>query len=340
MAEAARKKQDGEPSDGTSQKKAVPDFESELKATLDWLAEGSPGDPEFGECPEAESVIAHARGEEHHKVSKHLKECAKCRELASYLHQRDTVYQRQREYFLKQIQSEQVEEPWFSSLSILLRETFRPFSFLLNRRAILAETAVLLLAVGLVWKLPSFVATYRAEPDVGAFDPKRALATRKAEADYGRIQQTSPEDPTAAEKIIGELREATQTGGLVEPAKVETVLAAVEMKKTAAPEKSLDWERVGGQLQAYIVLSRYEQLRSEQGKGAPVWKDFVGGGNKDGNAFIYLGREPFYDRETYSLLKQSSADLKGVTGVTLVTPSNKRVALASSAEPQGQAKPD
>jgi hypothetical protein len=135
--------------------------------------------------------------------------------------------------------------------------------------------------------------------------------------------------------------ELKATLGLVEPARVESVLVAVEMKKNEAPDKSLEWEPVSSQLQAYAVLARYEQLRSEQGKGAPVWKDFVGGGNKDGNAFIYLSREPLYDRETYGLLKQSSAGLKGVTGVTLVTPSNKKVALVSSSgEPQGQASPN
>jgi TonB family protein len=326
-----REKQDGPNQQKEEQTGGVRDqvdtsaFERDLRVTLDWLAEGSASDPGFGDCPETESVVSHARGEHQPGLSEHVKGCQRCEELVSYLRQRDHVYQRQREYFLKQVESEHKDEPWLSSVGEVLGQTFRPFEFLLQKRALVAVSVVLVAATIGVWRLPTFVATYRASPGGVSFDARNLLASRKVEADYGRIQQSNAADPEAAEKILGELRDATRKGGMVTPEKMDAVLASVQAKKTEAPEKSGDWDRIENQLQVFALLNRYGQLRSEKQTGAPLWKDFIGGSEEDGNALIFLNRELSYDPETYKLLEESRLGTKGVTGVTLVTPSNKRV---------------
>jgi TonB family protein len=331
-----REKQDGQNQQREEHPSSVGDeldtsaFESDLRATLDWLTEGSGPDPDLGECPEAESVISHVRGERQPGLSEHLKDCRKCGELVSYLRQRDHIYQRQREYFLKQVDSEDRDQSRFSSIGKVLLQAFRPFEFVLQKGTLAIVSVVFVVAAIAVWQLPGLVTTYRASPRGVSLHAENLLASRKVEADYGRIQESSAADPSSAEKVIDDLRDPTRKGGMVTTEKMNLVLASVQAKKTEAPEKSGDWDRIENQLRVYALLNSYGQLRSEKQTGAPLWKDFIGGSEVDGNAMILVSREVPYDLETYKLLEKSRQGLMGVNGITLVTPSNKRIPVTTN----------
>jgi TonB family protein len=309
-------------------------FEQDLKATLDWLTEGPALDPGFEDCPQTQSVLLHARGDQQPNLAEHLDNCPRCRDLASYLRRRDNVYQRQREYFLKQVEWEHRRKPWRSSLGEVLRQTFRPFDFLAQKTALVAMAAVLLVITLGVWELPTLVATFRTLPPGHSFDARIALASRKVELDYGRIQNTSAADPVAAAQVLGELRDATQKGGVVPVEKMNAVLASMQTKKDEAPDKSKEWGHIENQLQVYALLNNYTLLHSEKRTGAPLWKDLRGVSKEDGNAVIFLNHDSVYDPETYRILEESRRLTEGINTVTLVTPSNKKVAMPQSAESQ------
>jgi hypothetical protein len=305
-------------------------FENDLRATLDWLAESSPSDESFGKCPEMETVVSYARGEHSAGLTDHIKDCRRCSDLLAYVRQRDHVYQRQREYFLKQVEAEYGNKPGLSTFQEIFRQTFRPLEMLARSRVLVPSCLVLLAMALVVWQLPTFVAGHRASFDGLSVDLMKVQAGFLAERDYRRIQEASALDPKAAERILSDLRVATQKGGLVPPESMDAVLLSVERKKVEAPEKSGDWDLIENELRVYALLNRYGQLRSEKRTGAPLWKDFVGGSAKDGNALIHIGRERSYGPETYRLLEESRLGTKGVAEVRLVTPSNKEIVLTGN----------
>jgi TonB family protein len=311
--------------DGDTAKK----FESDLQATLDWLAEEAPSGETLS-CPETDTVISHARGEPQPGVREHLRDCLRCRELASYVTQRDRVYQRQREYFRKQVSSEYNDGPYFAVREIL-RQTFQPFEFLTQRTALVSVGLLLAFVTIGVWQLPKFVAGSRAPFQV-SMGTTNLKASRRAESDYGRIEQMSPLYPMDADKILGDLCEVTQKGGLVPPEKTDAVLSAVQTKKAEAPEKSADWERIESELKVYALVNRYGHLSAERRTGAPLWQDFIGGKDQGGNAVIFLNRDPSYDLVTYQLMEQSRLGTKGLRSVTFVTPANRVIPAAGRSD--------
>ena len=324
--EAGTKMQKEEPRN-TQQQTDTSAFEKELNATLRWLTEESPSAHPFGDCPETEAIVSHLRGNPRPELEEHLKNCQKCSDLASYMHRRESVYKRQRDYFLKQLEAEPIKEPWWTSAREVLRQTFRPFAFLLEGKA-MATASILALALCIgVWLLPSFVAMIRPSSSALPFDAKGLSTSGKIENYYGLIEKASPTNPGAAEIALDDLRRATQTGGMVKPTTPDAALASVRLKKTEAPDKSDDWTRIQNELEGYALLNRYAYLRSERQMGAPLWKDFAGVSKEDNTLLIFLNREPSYDTDTYKLLKESRQSTKGINGVLLVTPSNRKVPI-------------
>jgi len=300
-------------------------FEKELSATLQWLTEETSASHPFGDCPETEAIVSHFRNAPRPEVEQHLKDCAKCADLSDHIRRREGVYRRQRDYFLKKLETTPAKEHWFNSVGEVLRQTFYPFAFLLKTRAVMVEIAVVAVLGLCVWQLPNFVAMFRSSGGLGF--TTGISANGKIKNSYGLIEKASPADPRAAEIALDELRHATVAGGVVSPATTDAALASVQLKMTAAPDKSDDWMRIQNAIQGYALLNRYAYLRSQKKAGAPIWKDFSGVAKEDGTLLIFLNREPAYDSETYKLLKESRESTAGVDGVVLVTPSDRKVPI-------------
>ena len=285
---------------------------------------------ETSECPDAEAIIAHIRGAKvDDTVGEHIASCAACGEIAADTRRRQKIYERQKAAFVALAEKKYAPVP-------VLNETFRPFAWMLQLKALVAEgaAACAILALAFAFYSPSL---HKA---VGNIEGSTAVST------FAQIEKSDPEKPTSSVALLNKLRSNPELVGQVDASRVAQVRFAVGEKKAAVENNTAladQWDDVDGKLTAIEFVAHYNSLRKQtEGSGIAKLASFEG---KDGSVTVTFDTDPISDSRDSKLLSTSAVETRGLNQVTILAPkvhwqldSKDDFAVAAVANSLGTAK--
>jgi ribosomal protein L35AE/L33A len=278
---------------------------------------------ETSNCPEAETVVAHIRGlSVDDAVGQHVASCETCGQIAADTKRRQKIYERQKAEFTAMAGKKYSTVP-------VLRETFRPFAWMLQWKAVVAEGALAVVAILIfVPKLH-----FSSQPEAGGTN-----GASDASSTFMQIEQS--ESPAASKALLDKLDAEPQLVGQIDASRVAQARSVVDQKRAAANNNALadQWQDVDGKLQAYEFIAHYNSLR-KQTEGSEKASRVADVEGKNGYVTIRFDQNPISDSQDSKILSTSAVETRGLNQVTILAP-NVRWQLDSKDDFSVAAAPD
>lgn len=312
------------------------DFEKALHEALSAITPIEEGGS-TGDCPEPETVACHVRGANiDDTVEKHISSCADCSQFAADIKRRQKLYERQKMAFTELAQQKYSPVP-------VLKETFRPFAWVLNWKALIPELA---LAATIILAVFNFHAISPADGGLGTL-PVNADANSVAST-MTQIENSDPKKPADTAILLEKFRAQPQLVRQVDAARIAQARLVVGQKKAAVandPALAEQWTSIEGKLQGYEFIAHYNSLR-RQADGSVIPGRVADVEGKNGNVTISFDRDPIIDGQDSKLLSTSAVETPGLNQVIILTPqrrwqlsSENNFQVASTINPQQTQKP-
>jgi hypothetical protein len=289
------------------------DFERALHEALSAMAPLEEGVAANG-CPEPETLACHVRGTRaDDTVERHISSCATCSEFAADVKRRQKLYERQKVAFTKMAQEKYPKVP-------VLRETFRPFAWMLTWKALVPELA---LAAAII--IAAFNFNSVSPPDAGRVTVHLNAEAKSAASTIAQIERSDAKRPADTAVLLEKFRAQPELVGHIDAARIEQARLVVGQKKAAVaddPALADQWSSIEGKLQGYEFIARYYSLRRQADRSAIPGKvaDVEG---KNGNVTISLDRDPTTDRQGSRLLRTSAVETRGLNQIIILTPQGR-----------------
>jgi hypothetical protein len=302
--------------------KPTEDFRKELDAALRGLVEQPTAhDAISDQCPEPESIMAHARGQHvDPEVGAHLGSCSNCSELAVLAKRQQKVYERQRHAF----ELAASQKPSFAQY---VNEAFQPLAWL--RRPIWAVSAAAVLI---------------AIAGTGAWQQYQTTVLTQYAAHEGHtlpqlltIEASDPQKPESTESSLRDILQQTRQGKQVDSVQIRKLRFVIDQKQTAVadnPSLAGQWRNIDNQLAVVEWWNRYSELQKKAEGNAPSHRfaaslsSEINGSEDTGT--VVLDWDPSRNGKDLALLKDSLSQTAGLDKMTIITPENKRLTLANT----------
>jgi hypothetical protein len=262
------------------------------------------------ECPAPEMIAGHIRGTQNdEEVAAHISSCDRCTEFASDIKRRQKLYERQKLAFTQLAQEKYPSIP-------ILKETFQPFAWMLNRKALIPEVA---LAVALV---AAVTLNYHSSSHVTEGSATLPAEVNSATSAMKQIENSDPRRPADSAVLLEKFHTEPDLVRQVDAAHVAQARFRVSQKKVAVaddPKLADQWSNIEGKLQAYEFIARYNSLR-KQADGSPLLARVADVEGKNGSVTISFDQDPVTDRDDSKLLTTSAVETPGLNQVIILTP--------------------
>ncbi len=269
------------------------------KALDEALASLTPvSDEPSSECPEPNVVMGHARGlQADAGTTRHIRDCASCSQLFESTRRQRPVYEMQKKAFAAMAENK------YGSRTGVFTQALRPFAWLVQPRALVAQAAIVVVVAG---------AAFFAVPGKHQPDSMTQASTSPEQSDINaRVKQTveaaAQADP-ALDPALAPLKAAAISGIQIDPAQLATAREAIQQIPPAAnPDLSQTRDAAARQLMAYELVTR------AQAKGASVSvPSSVPVVDNNGTLTIYFYHDPILNDKNKQVWQQSALETKGL----------------------------
>ncbi|HEY1938131.1 MAG TPA: hypothetical protein VGJ33_09370 [Candidatus Angelobacter sp.] len=281
------------------------DFEKGLREALSAITPPNEVN-EAGDCPEPELIACHVRGTKtDDAVGTHISTCKECGQFAADVRRRQKLYDRQKAAFTA------VAEQKYSSVPIL-RETFRPFAWMLSWKALVPELAF----VGVIF----FVLAFNFRSVGPSFGP--VTSQNAAVSTMSQIENSDPKKPHESAVLLDKFRDHPELVSQVDAARVAQARKVVIEKKAAVAgdtNLSNQWSLIEGKLQGYEFVAHYNSLK-KQTDGVGTLGKVANVEGENGTITISFDQDPLTGSQDSKLLSTSAVETTGLNHVTILTP--------------------
>jgi hypothetical protein len=254
-------------------------------------------DETLTECPESTVIMGHARGlQADADTTLHIQNCISCGRLFETTQRQRPIYEMQKRAFAAMAENK------YGSRTGVIKQGLRPFAWLVQPRALVAQVAIAVVVVG---------ATFFAVPGKRQPGSVTQASTSSAQSDMNaRVKETvetaAQADP-ALDPALAPLKAAAVSGSQIDPTQLATAREAIQQIPPAAtPDLSQTRDAAARQLMAYELVTR------AQAKGASVPVPSSVPVDNNGTLTIYFAHDPILNDQNKQAWQQSALETKGL----------------------------
>lgn len=289
------------------------DFKQALQSALSAITPAE-DTTDTSDCPRPEIIAGHVRGQKiDDTIAGHIQSCVTCGQFANDVKRRQRLYERQKVAFTELAEQKYRTVP-------VLKETFRPFAWMFNWKALVPEVAFVIVIFAVAFNFHSG-SLPGAVPATSAIDSERNIAA----STIRQIENSDPQKPADTALLLEKFHDQPELVGQVDATRVaQARLAINEKKATVANDTNLadQWSAIEGKLQGYELIAHYNSLRKRT-EGTGMLGTVADVEGKNGIVTISFDHDPIVDSEDSKLFRTSAVETPGLNQVTILTPQRR-----------------